>query len=199
MRVNEGYDLDLPEALAIEATAWVVYSTEDGSEGLAAFLETRKPAGVTNIMGRPELREGCPTMRARTAADRQPQIHRHIEAWSSRSPPRSRWTAMDYMLNTRGPGTVATARVNSPTDTLEEGLWWGRGVFQHVEDPHYGRLLRQAPPWKMSRTPAADHVDRPAGGRRQRRRVQSLPRGAALGAARARRARRALDGPDRRG
>jgi crotonobetainyl-CoA:carnitine CoA-transferase CaiB-like acyl-CoA transferase len=60
---------------------------------------------------------------------------------------------MDYMLNKRGPGTVATARVNSPKDTLAETHWWERGVFQRVEDPHYGTLTLQAPPWKMSRTP----------------------------------------------
>jgi enoyl-CoA hydratase len=43
--MNEGYDLDLPKGLAIEAKAWgVVCSTEDQAEGVAAFLEKRKPA-----------------------------------------------------------------------------------------------------------------------------------------------------------
>jgi enoyl-CoA hydratase len=43
--MNEGYDLDLPKGLAIEAKAWgIVYSTEDKTEGVAAFLEKRKPA-----------------------------------------------------------------------------------------------------------------------------------------------------------
>lgn len=42
--MNEGYDLDLPKGLAIEAKAWaVVYSTEDKTEGVSAFLEKRKP------------------------------------------------------------------------------------------------------------------------------------------------------------
>jgi enoyl-CoA hydratase len=42
--MNEGYDLDLPKGLAIEAKAWAVaYSTEDKIEGVAAFLEKRKP------------------------------------------------------------------------------------------------------------------------------------------------------------
>ena len=42
--MNEGYDLDLPKGLAIEAKAWAVaYSTEDKTEGVAAFLEKRKP------------------------------------------------------------------------------------------------------------------------------------------------------------
>jgi enoyl-CoA hydratase len=43
--MNEGYDLDLPKGLAIEAKAWaVVCSTEDQREGVAAFLEKRTPA-----------------------------------------------------------------------------------------------------------------------------------------------------------
>jgi enoyl-CoA hydratase len=43
--MNEGYDLDLPKGLALEAKAWgIAYSTEDKVEGVAAFLEKRKPA-----------------------------------------------------------------------------------------------------------------------------------------------------------
>ncbi len=43
--MNEGYDLDLPKGLAIEAKSWaVVFSTEDRAEGVAAFLEKRTPA-----------------------------------------------------------------------------------------------------------------------------------------------------------
>ena len=57
------------------------------------------------------------------------------------------------MQEKRGPGTVATARLNRPADTLAEPHWWERGVFQKVEDPDYGELLLQAPPWKMSQTP----------------------------------------------
>jgi len=43
--MNEGYDLDLPKGLAIEAKAWAVaFASEDRAEGVAAFLEKRKPA-----------------------------------------------------------------------------------------------------------------------------------------------------------
>jgi enoyl-CoA hydratase len=43
--MNEGYDLDLPKALAIEAKAWAVaFASEDRTEGVTAFLEKRKPA-----------------------------------------------------------------------------------------------------------------------------------------------------------
>ncbi len=132
---------------------YTLVRTRDGYAFLAGFSDANW-TGVTNIMGRPELRERFPTMRDRTAADKQPEIHREIEAWSSQLTSQELLEkVMDYMLHKRGPGTVATARVNSPKDTLEERHWWERGVFLHVEDPHYGRLLLQAPPWKMSRTP----------------------------------------------
>ena len=42
--MNEGYDLDLPKGLAIEAKAFALaFSTDDQREGVAAFLEKRKP------------------------------------------------------------------------------------------------------------------------------------------------------------
>ena len=43
--MNEGYDVDLPKGLALEAKAWAAaFSTEDRGEGVAAFIEKRKPA-----------------------------------------------------------------------------------------------------------------------------------------------------------
>lgn len=44
MAMNRGLDLDLSNACALEANAFAVgFSTEDRSEGMAAFLEKRKP------------------------------------------------------------------------------------------------------------------------------------------------------------
>jgi enoyl-CoA hydratase len=43
--MNRGIDLDLESACALEANAFaVMFSTGDGAEGMAAFLEKRKPA-----------------------------------------------------------------------------------------------------------------------------------------------------------
>jgi len=43
--MNEGYDLDLPKGLAVEAKAFALaFSTEDRAEGVAAFLGKRKAA-----------------------------------------------------------------------------------------------------------------------------------------------------------
>jgi len=42
--MNDGFDLDLPKGLALEAKAWAVaFSTNDKREGVAAFLEKRQP------------------------------------------------------------------------------------------------------------------------------------------------------------
>jgi crotonobetainyl-CoA:carnitine CoA-transferase CaiB-like acyl-CoA transferase len=137
----------------ISVFPYTLIRTKDGHSYLAGFSDPNW-TGVTNIMGRPELKERFPTIRDRTAADKQPEIHRELEAWSADLTSQEVLDrVMDYMLNKRGPGTVATARVNRPADTLEESHWWERGIFQRVEDPHYGSLLLQAPPWKMSRTP----------------------------------------------
>jgi crotonobetainyl-CoA:carnitine CoA-transferase CaiB-like acyl-CoA transferase len=137
----------------ISVYPYTLVRTRDGYSYLAGFSDANW-TGVTNIMGRPELKERFPTIRDRTAADKQPAIHREIEAWSSELTSQELLErVMDYMLNKRGPGTVATARVNSPKDTLAEPHWWERGAFQRVDDPRYGPLLLQAPPWKMSRTP----------------------------------------------
>jgi crotonobetainyl-CoA:carnitine CoA-transferase CaiB-like acyl-CoA transferase len=140
-------------AFNISVFPYTLIKTKDSYSFIAGFSDVNW-TGLTNIMGRPELKDRFPTVRDRTAADKQPAIHQELEAWSAGLTSQEVLErVMDYMLNKRGPGTVATARVNSPQDTLGESHWWERGVFQRVEDPHYGTLLLQAPPWKMSRTP----------------------------------------------
>jgi crotonobetainyl-CoA:carnitine CoA-transferase CaiB-like acyl-CoA transferase len=140
-------------AFNISVFPYTLIRTRDGYAFIAGFSDANW-TGLTNIMGRPDLKDRYPSVRDRTAADKQPEIHRELEAWSSELTSQEVLDrVMDYMMNKRGPGTVATARVNAPADTLAEAHWWERGVFQRVEDPRYGPLTLQAPPWKMSRTP----------------------------------------------
>jgi crotonobetainyl-CoA:carnitine CoA-transferase CaiB-like acyl-CoA transferase len=140
-------------AFNISVFPYTLVRTRDGYSFIAGFSDANW-TGVTNIMGRPELKDRFPTIRDRTAADKQPAIHRELEAWSSGLTSQEVLDrVMDYMMNKRGPGTVATARVNSPKDTMAEPHWWERGILQRVEDAYYGPLTLQAPPWKMSRTP----------------------------------------------
>ncbi len=140
-------------AFNISVFPYTLIKTRDGYAFIAGFSDANW-TGLTNIMGRPDLRERFPTIRDRLAPENQPLIHAELQAWSSQLTAQEVLDkVMDYMLNKRGPGTVATAKVNTPEDTLAEAHWWERGVFQKVEDADYGLLQLQAPPWKMSRTP----------------------------------------------
>ena len=137
--------------LHIQVFPYTLIKTRDSYSFVAGFSDVNF-TGLTNIMGRPELKEGFATTKDRILKARQ--LHQELEKWSSGLTSEDILTRFqDYMLNKRGPGTVATARLNRPQDTLAESHWWERGVFQKVEDPEYGELLLQAPPWKMSATP----------------------------------------------
>ncbi len=130
---------------------YTLIKTKDSYSFIAGFSDINW-TGLTNIMGRPDLKGRYPTTKDRIQNAKQ--LHRELEAWARDLTSQEILDKVqDYMLNKRGPGTVATARLNRPADTLSEPHWWERGVFQKVEDPNYGELLLQAPPWKMSRTP----------------------------------------------
>ncbi|MBI4638833.1 MAG: CoA transferase [Candidatus Rokubacteria bacterium] len=138
-------------ALHIQVFPYTLIKTRDSYSFVAGFSDPNW-TGFTNIMGRPDLRERFPSPKARIGNARE--VHQELEAWSANLTAEEILERFqDYMTNKRGPGTVATARLNRPLDTLKEGHWWERGVFEKVEDPDYGELLLQMPPWKMSRTP----------------------------------------------
>ncbi len=123
----------------------------DGYVFIAGFSDVNFQA-LTRIMGREDLRAdpGFKTARDRTTRSNQPRLVEEIEKWSVEL------TADEILRKVMadpGPGTVATGRVNRPSETLAEDHWWQRGAFRRVEDPTYGTLLVQMPPWKMSRTP----------------------------------------------
>lgn len=138
-------------ALNIAVFPYTLIKTKDSYSYIAGFSDANW-TGLTNIMGRPDLRERYPTGKDRVQNAKR--LHQELESWSTQLTSQEILERVqDYMLNKRGPGTVATARMNRPADALAESHWWERGVFQRVEDPDYGELLLQAPPWKMSRTP----------------------------------------------
>ncbi|NOZ06293.1 MAG: CoA transferase [Chloroflexi bacterium] len=139
---------------------------KDGFTMIAGFSDVNFQA-LTTIMGRPELRQD-PRFKGfidRLQMENKIALHSIVEAWSQN------YTAdeilgmvHDYVLNKRGPGIVATGRVNSPTQTLNEEHWWKRGAFEKVDDPVYGELTMQGTPWKMTETPPRTKwVCRPVG------------------------------------
>lgn len=137
--------------LHIQVFPYTLIKTKDSYSFVAGFSDVNF-GGLTSIMERPDLKERFATTRERILKARE--LHQELERWAatlSSEDILSRF--QDYMLQKRGPGTVATARLNRPEDVLGELHWWERGTFQRVDDPDYGELLLQAPPWKMSRTP----------------------------------------------
>lgn len=128
-----------------------IVRTRDGYAFLAGFSDANFRA-LCAIMGRQDLLEDP---RFRTFLDRarlenMVPLQEEIERWSSTL------TAQEILERVQaypGPGIVATAKANLPSEVLAERHWWERGAFQLVEDPVYGRLLLQGQPVKMSETP----------------------------------------------
>lgn len=138
-------------ALNIAVFPYTLIKTKDSYSYIAGFSDINW-AGLTNIMARPDLKERYPTTHDRIHNAKA--LHGELEAWARDLTSQEILDRVqDYMLTKRGPGTVATARLNRPAETLAESHWWERGIFERIEDPDYGGLLLQAPPWKMSRTP----------------------------------------------
>lgn len=133
---------------------YTIIKTKDGFSFIAGFSDVNWE-GLTNIMKNPELRERFPTIFDRLNKENQPLIHQELEKWSIH------YTCdeildmvQDYVLNRRGPGTVATAKMTDIKETFEDEAWWERGVFDKGTDPYYGDVAFQAPAWKMTLTPA---------------------------------------------
>jgi crotonobetainyl-CoA:carnitine CoA-transferase CaiB-like acyl-CoA transferase len=142
-------------SLDASAFPYTFVRSKGGYTMLAGFSDPNFTA-LTTIMGRPELKEDA---RFKTFLDRaklpnKKVIHDALERWSSRyTSEEILEKVQDYMLNRRGPGTVATGPVNTPTDVLHEENWWERGALQRLTDPEYGDLVLQGQPWKMTETP----------------------------------------------
>ncbi len=126
---------------------------KDGYQMIAGFSDVNF-GGLTNIMERPELREDPRFNTSVKRAHNRLALHAEVERWSRQhSSQEILEKVQDYMLNKRGPGTVATGRVNSPAETFQEAHWWERGSLATVDDPIYGKLPMQGQPWKATETP----------------------------------------------
>jgi len=141
--------------LDASAFPYTFVKSKGGYTMLAGFSDPNFTA-LTTIMGRPELREDprFKTFLDRARLPNKKAIHAELERWSTRyTSEEILEKVQDYMLSKRGPGTVATGPVNTPTDVLNEENWWERGALQRVHDPDYGDLVLQGQPWKMTETP----------------------------------------------
>jgi crotonobetainyl-CoA:carnitine CoA-transferase CaiB-like acyl-CoA transferase len=133
---------------------YTIIKTKDGYSFIAGFSDVNWE-GLTTIMKDPELRQRFPTMFDRLNKDNQPLIHQELEKWSVQYTCEEILDMVqDYVLNRRGPGIVATAKMTDIKETFEDEAWWERGTFDKGTDPYYGDVVFQAPPWKMTLTPA---------------------------------------------
>jgi crotonobetainyl-CoA:carnitine CoA-transferase CaiB-like acyl-CoA transferase len=131
---------------------------------LAGFSDVNFQA-LTTIIDRPELREDPRFKTFVKRAQNRTVLHDEIERWTIQYTSQEILDKVqDYVLNKRGPGIVATGRVNSPAETFAEGHWWERGSLVTVDDPAYGELPMQGQPWKATETPPRmKWASRPAG------------------------------------
>jgi crotonobetainyl-CoA:carnitine CoA-transferase CaiB-like acyl-CoA transferase len=144
------------QRVGVVDTAVSVYNfvrCKDGYQMIAGFSDVNF-TGLTNIMGRPELKEDPRFNTFVKRAHNRLALHAEVEKWSQQYTSQEILEKVqDYMLNRRGPGTVATGRVNSPGETFRESHWWERGSLTKVDDPIYGELPMQGQPWKATGTP----------------------------------------------
>lgn len=130
-----------------------IFHCKDGHQMLAGFSDVNFQA-LTSIIGRPELREDPRFKSFVNRAQNRNVLHHEIERWTVQHTSQEILDKVqDYVLNKRGPGIVATGRVNTPSETFGEGHWWERGSLMTVDDPVYGELPMQGQPWKATGTP----------------------------------------------
>lgn len=135
---------------------------KDGYAFIAGYTDPNFRA-LCRIMEREDLIDDprFSTMDARTQPENEKALHREIEKWSIN------YTSdeiLEKVLSYKGEGVVVFGRVNEPPDTLKEPHWWERGTFRKLNDSHYGELILQMPPWKMTETPPrVKWACRPAG------------------------------------
>ncbi len=129
--------------------------TRDGYAMIAGFSDVNFTA-LTTIMGKEHLRDDprFKTFLDRVNPERRQALWDEVAEWSRRHTSQEILTRVnEYVLGKKGPGIVATGRVNRPEDTLAEENWWIRGVFEKVEDPVYGELVIQSPAVRMTESP----------------------------------------------
>lgn len=127
--------------------------TTDGHAMIAGFSDVNFTA-LTTIMGKEPLREDP---RFTTFLDRiknRSPLYEEVAGWSKdRTSGEILTQVQDYVVARKGPGVVATGKVNTPEDVMAEENWWVRGALERVDDPVYGELVVQNPAVRMTGSP----------------------------------------------
>ncbi|WP_290902600.1 CoA transferase [Ferroglobus sp.] len=122
---------------------------KDGMVFMAGFSDINFYA-LTQIIGRPDLREKYPTIKERLTPENWPVCLAEIEKWSRE---RTVKEIIDAFMAYTGEGTAVAGEVLKPIETFKEENFWDRGIFQEIEDPEYGKLVIQSVVAKMEKTP----------------------------------------------
>jgi len=148
----------LRERLGLIDTSVFPYTfvpTRDGHAMIAGFSDVNFTA-LTTIMGKEHLRQDprFTTFVDRLKPESRKALYTEVAEWSKERTSQEILSKVnEYVLGKKGPGIVATGRVNRPEDTLADENWWIRGALEKVEDPVYGELVIQGPAVKMTESP----------------------------------------------
>ncbi|MBC7107132.1 MAG: CoA transferase [Firmicutes bacterium] len=135
---------------------YTIMECQDGYTMLAGFTDPNFFA-LTSCLNRPDLRED-PRF---DGFQKRVRLEGSKALWPILQEEVKKWKVDDlierfkqWVVNKEGPGTPVAARVSTPLEVLSQDNWWERGVLEKVEDLVYGEVVVQAPPWKMTETPA---------------------------------------------
>ncbi len=138
---------------------------KDGYTFISGFTDPNWSA-LCEILNRPDLKEMFPTIKERLTPENQPKIQHEIEKFTTQySSEEILQFITDYSKRADKKGTVATGRLETPSEVLQREHWKERRTFVTVRDPHYGELLIQNSTFKaMTKTPGRiKWVCRPVG------------------------------------
>lgn len=127
---------------------------KDGYTFISGFTDPNWTA-LCEILNRPDLKAMFPTIRERLTPENQPKIQHEIEKFTTQHTSEEILQFItDYSKRADKKGTVATGRLETPSEVLQREHWKERRTFVTVKDPHYGEVLVQNSTFKaMTGTP----------------------------------------------
>jgi crotonobetainyl-CoA:carnitine CoA-transferase CaiB-like acyl-CoA transferase len=122
---------------------------KDGYTFISGFTDPNWTA-LCEILNRPDLKGMFPTIKERLTPENQPKIQHEIEKFTMQYTSEEILQFItDYSKRADKKGTVATGRLETPSEVLQRDHWKERQTFVTVDDPHYGKLLIQNSTFKM--------------------------------------------------
>lgn len=128
--------------------------SKDGYVFMSGFTDPNW-AALCEIMNRPDLQKGYPTIRERLNPYNQPVVQKEIEKFTSQYTSEELLKiVLDYSKRPDKKGTVVTGRLNAPKEVIEVEHFKIKETFVEREDPNYGSVLVQNSLFRfMSATP----------------------------------------------